>query len=94
MADGLEIGPDKILFQDDYITVRIARFDPQSGRGEVLVDHKREPSGDYYIWVHFKSGDSTRMDYNGANPNNPRPWVINSSHRNDTITKVEAKKIR
>ncbi len=94
MSDGLEIGPDKILFQDDYITVRIARFDPQSGFGEVLVDQKREPSGDYYIWVHFKSGDSTRMDYNGANPNNPRPWVINSSHRNDTITKVEAKKIR
>jgi hypothetical protein len=94
MADGLEIGPDKILFQDDYITVRIARFDPQSGCGEVLVDHKGEPSGDYYIWVHFESCDSTRMDYNGANPNNPRPWVINSSHRNDTITKVEAKKIR
>jgi len=94
MADGLEIGPGKILFQDDYITVSILRFDPESGRAEVLVDHKREPSGEYYIWVHFKSGDSTRMDYNSANPNNPRPWVINSSHRNDTIAKVEAKKIR
>ena len=94
MEDGLEIGPDKILFQDDDITVRIPRFDAQSGRAEVLVDHKREPSGDYYIWVHFKSGDSTRMDYNGANPNNPRPWVLNSSHRNDHITRVEAKNIR
>jgi hypothetical protein len=40
MADGLEIGPDKILFQDDYITVRIARFDTQSGQAEVLVDHQ------------------------------------------------------
>lgn len=94
MADGLEIGPNKILFQDDYITVRIPHFDSQSGQVEVLVDHKQEPSGDYYIWVHFKSGDSSRMDYNGANPNNPRPWVVNSSHRNDTITRVEAKKIR
>jgi hypothetical protein len=94
MADGLKIGPEKILFQDDYIGVRILRFDPRSGRAEVLVDHKREPSGDYYIWVHFESGDSTRLDYKGANPNNPRPWIINSSHQNDTITKVEAKKIR
>lgn len=94
MADGLEIGPNNILFQDDYIVVIIPRFDPHSGLAEVLVDHKREPSGDYYIWVHFQSGDSTRLDYNGANPNNPRPWTINSSHRNDRIAKVEVKKIR
>lgn len=94
MGDGEEIGPNRILYQDDYITVRIPRFDSVSGVGEVLVDHKREPSGDYYIWVHFRSGDSTRLDYSGANPNNPRPWIINSSHVNDRITRVEAKKIR
>jgi hypothetical protein len=94
MAEALEIGPDKVLFQDDFITVTIPHFDTKSGRTEVLVEHKRTPAGDYYIWVHFKSGDSSRMDYNSANPNNPRPWIINSSHRNDTITALEAKKIR
>jgi hypothetical protein len=94
MADGLEVGADKILFEDDNISVVTPRFDTQSGKAEVLLNHKREPGGEYYIWVYFKSGDSTRMDYNAANPNNPRPWVINSSHRNDTITRVEVKKIR
>lgn len=94
MSDELEIGPEKIWFEDDFITVRIPSFDARSGQGEVTVDHKREPSGDYYIWVHFKSGDSIRMDYNGANPNNPKPWPIQCPHKNDKITSVEAKKIR
>lgn len=94
MADAIEIGPDIVLFEDDFIVVTIPRFDARSGVAEVLVDHKRQSPGDYYIWVQFRSGDSTRMDYVGGNPNNPRPWIVNSLHRDDAITGVDVKKIR
>lgn len=93
MPDELEIGSGKVLFQDGFIVITIPSFDSHSGVGQVLIEHKQEPVGNYYIWVYFKSGDSTRLDYNGANPNNPKPWIVNSSHRNDTILRVEAKKI-
>jgi hypothetical protein len=94
MRDSIVIDPKKVLFEDDFIAVRIVAFDPKSGLGNVSIQKKLPQVGFYYITVSYASGDSNRLDYNGENPNNPDPWDINSSHRNDAITKLEAKKAR
>jgi hypothetical protein len=94
MSDGIAIGPNIIQFEDDFIAVRIPSFTPTTGQVQVLFEKKSARVGFYYVTVSFLSGDSSRMDYDGENPNNPEIWEINSSHRHDTIVKLEATKVR
>jgi hypothetical protein len=60
-------------------------------RGSLLVTFE---VGFYYIVIHFSSGDSTRLDYDGENPNIPDSWDVNTTHRFDSIVSVECKNVR
>lgn len=94
MSNGIEIGPNHVHFEDDFIAVRIIGFDPEKGRANVLIERKRKESYFYYVVVKFRSGDSTRIDYDGDNPNIPADYVVRTSHRGDAIASVEAIKVR
>jgi hypothetical protein len=94
MANGIEIGPNIIQFEDDSIEVRVLSFNPDNGLGDIHVQKKTARVGFYYITVHFRSGDSTRLDYDGGNPQIPVGWEIRTSHRNDTIERVDVIKVR
>ena len=94
MSEGIEIGPHKIQFEDEFIAVRVYWFDPRSGQAEIVIEEKQVPSGYYYVHVHFVSGDSTRIDYDGGNPNRLQSWSISTTHRDDAIARVDAKKVR
>jgi hypothetical protein len=91
---GIAIGPNEKQFEDAFIVVRVLSFLPATGEVEVYFEKKVEKVGFYYVTVHFASGDSSRMDYDGENPNNPEVWQINSSHRNDSIIRVDGVKVR
>jgi hypothetical protein len=94
MGDGIRIGPNVIQAEDAYIAVRILSFNPDTGMAELLIDEKVVPIGFYYVFVNFRSGNSTRIDYDGANPNRPNSYTVHTIERGDAIVKVEAKKVR
>jgi hypothetical protein len=94
MTDGIEIGPNVIQFEDESIAVRILDFNPENGHADVHVQKKAARIGFYYITVQFLSGDSTRLDYDGANPNIPISWDVRTSHPNDVIGEVQVRKVR
>ena len=94
MSGAIEIGPNVIQFEDEFILVRILSFTPGTGMAVLLVEEKQTRIGFYYIFVHFKSGDNTRIDYDGANPNRPTSFTVQTSRRDDVIASIEAKKVR
>ena len=94
MSGAIEIGPNVIQFEDEFILVRILSFTPGTGMAVLLVEEKQTRIGFYYIFVHFKSGDNTRIDYDGANPNRPTSFTVQTSSRDDVIASIEAKKAR
>jgi hypothetical protein len=82
------------VFEDEHILLRLMSFDPSSGLCRLAVDEKHSKVGLYYIFVRFGSGDETRIDYDGGNPMRDTRPIANSSHRNDTVTSVNAKRVR
>jgi len=60
----------------------------------LTVDEKHEKVGSYYIWVNFESGDSTRIDYDGGNPQREHYLTVRTTHRNDKIKEIVVKRIR
>ena len=74
--------------------VRIFSFNPSTGMAELLVEEKQPQIGFYYIIVTFESKNSTRIDYDGANPNRPNSYTVNTFQRGDVIKSIEAKKVR
>jgi len=81
-------------FEDDHITVELLNFEPYSGVAQVVVREKHDAVGFYYIWVNFESGNSTRFDYDGGNPN--RVFVLEGRtiERDDKIKEIIVKRIR
>jgi hypothetical protein len=94
MTNGIQIGPNVVQFEDPFIEIRILAFSPFTGLGDLVVEKRQPNVGFYYINISFASGDSVRLDYDGANLNNPDTWELRSSHRNDTIVRVWATKVR
>lgn len=94
MGKGVEVGPHNIQFEDDFIKVWISGFKPHTGEAWVQVEDKHVPSGFYYVTVHFASGNSHRIDYDGANPNRLQEWPVTTMQRNDVLARVEVKKMR
>jgi hypothetical protein len=82
------------VFEDEHILLRLMSFDPSSGFCRLAVDEKDLKVGFYFIFVKFGSGDEARIDYDGGNPMRDTRPIAQSSHRNDTVTSVTAKRVR
>ena len=80
--------------EDDHITVELLDFNSHTGAAQVIVREKHERVGFYYLWVNFNSGDSTRIDYDGGNPNRQRALTINTTHQDDSIKEIIVKRVR
>lgn len=94
MSDAESILAHQTRYGDDHITLRFLGFNPSSRQCQLAVDEKHPNVGFYYIWVTFGSGDETRIDYDGGNPNrNTRP-IAESNHYNDTLKDIRAKRVR
>ena len=93
-ADGQEIYRHQMQFADNHIVVRLISFDPSTGAARLAVDENDNNVGFYYISVHFGSGDSTRIDYDGGNPRRDNRPIAQSTHKNDTLKKIEVKRVR
>jgi hypothetical protein len=94
MSEGKAIYQQQMQFADSHIVVRFIGFDPSSGTARLAVDENHPNVGFYYIWVYFGSGDSTRIDYDGGNHNRDNRPIIRTNHKNDTVTKLEVKRVR
>jgi len=94
MGDGQSIYLSQMQFSDPHIVVRFITFDPSAGTARIGIDENHPNVGFYYIWVHFGSGDNTRIDYDGANPNRDNRPIVKTSHKNDTVAKLEVKRVR
>lgn len=94
MDNEIQVGPNTIQFEDDFIEVRVLSFNPDNGHADIHVQKKTAQVGFYYITVQFRSGDSTRLDYDGGNPSIPVEWDVITSHRNDAIGSIGVIKVR
>jgi len=82
------------VFDDDHMDIELLNFEPYSGVGQLIVREKHNGVGFYYIFVTFESGDSTRIDYDGGNPQRVQFLTVHTTHRNDTIKEIVAKRVR
>jgi hypothetical protein len=94
MNDGEAIFESQKRFQDDRITIRLLDFHAESGRVSIAVDEHRPNVGFYYIWINFQSGDEMRIDYDGGNPMRNTCPIFITSHKNDVLKEIKAKRIR
>jgi hypothetical protein len=86
--------PENPQWSDDHIDARVVEFRARTGEADIAITEKHERVGFYYITVSFVSNDTTRIDYDGANPNrNVRP-VVTTSHRNDEVRAISAVRVR
>jgi hypothetical protein len=86
--------PGNPEWSDDHIHVRVVEFRAPAGEADIAITEKHERVGFYYITVSFVSNDTTRIDYDGANPNrNVRP-VATTNHRNDEVKEIKAVRVR
>ena len=85
---------EQVVFEDEHIAIRLVDFTPHTGAALVAVDEKHQRVGYYYIWVNFESSDSTRFDYDGGNPNRVQTLEARTTHRNDKIKEIVAKRVR
>jgi hypothetical protein len=85
------------MFSDEHITVGVLEFDPKTGKAIIGIEENKaddENVGFYFIWVKFASNDSTRIDYDGGNPHRVKRPPVSTSHRDDSISGIEAKRVR
>lgn len=94
MGDGQSVYLFQTHFADGHIVLRLLGFDPSSRQCRLAVDENHPNVGFYYIWVTFASGDETRIDYDGANPNRNNRPVVESSHINDFLKSIRATRVR
>jgi hypothetical protein len=94
VAEGIGIGPNTVQFEDDFIVIRIFGYDRETGQGDIVIERKQAEVGFYYIYLTFDSGNTNRLDFDGANPNIGEFMDFQATYRNDLIVKVEAKKVR
>src|SRR5258708_6235856 len=83
-----------LAFEDEHITIELLDFNSHTGVVQVIVREKHERVGFYYIWVNFKSGDSSQIDYDGGNPNREQALTIRTTHRDDNIKEMIVKRVR
>jgi hypothetical protein len=94
MNGGINPHPNVILFQDDHLDVTLQDFNAHTGVATVIVRGKHPKVGFYYIWVRFLSGDETRVDFDGNNPNQDWALTIRTTHRDDIVKEIEVKRVR
>lgn len=94
VSEGEAILAHQTQFADSHIAVRLLGFDPSTRIARLAVDEKHGNVGFYHIWVFFGSGDSTRIDYDGGNPNRDNHPFATSNHKNDVLVRIEAKRVR
>lgn len=93
--DGQSVYAFQTHFADGHIVLRLLGFDPTSPRQcRLAIDEDHPNVGFYYIWVTFASGDETRIDYDGGNPNRDNHPVVTSNHVNDGLKSIRAKRVR
>jgi hypothetical protein len=86
--------PNGSYFADDHISVELFDFVPSTGIVQIRVDENHGNVGFYYIWVNFESGDSTRIDYDGANPQREQYNTVRTNHENDKIKEILVERVR
>lgn len=92
--DGKELYEFQKTWEDEHITIRFLGFDPTSGQARLAIDEHHPKVGFYFIWFTFNSGDETRIDYDGGNPNRDMRPVVSTTHRNDVPKGLRAKRVR
>lgn len=86
--------PENLKWSDEHIDVRLVEFRVRTGEADIAITEKHERVGFYYITVSFASNDSTRIDYDGANPQrNVRP-TVRTTHHDDTVKEIKAVRVR
>ncbi len=77
-----------LAYDDEFITVGILGFDPASGEARIKITENQQGVGLYNITVHFMSGNSAVISYDGAIAEQLEEQIVTTSHRNDTIEKI------
>jgi hypothetical protein len=84
----------EIVFEDDYITVRLLAFDPAACQARLAIDEYHSNVGFYHIWIGFGSGAEVCVEHDGSNRRrNIRP-VVQSEHRDDVLKHIAVMRIR
>lgn len=91
---GQEVYAFQTHFSDGHIVLRLLGFDPTSRQCRLAIDEEHPNVGFYYIWVTFSSGDESRFDYDGGNPNRDNHPIATSSHINDGVKNIRATRVR
>jgi hypothetical protein len=84
------------VYQDRHVTITLLAFSGSAKPPEawLAVEEHDANVGFYYINVRFDSGDATRIDYDGGNPNRLREPSASSSHLPDSLKEISALRIR
>jgi len=94
MGEGQSVYLYQTQYADEHIVLRLLGFDPSSRQCRLAIDENHPNVGFYYIWVTFGSGDESRIDYDGGNPNRDTRPRATSNHLNDTLKSIRAKRVR
>ena len=81
-------------WSDGHITVIFKDFDPSTRKAHFRVIEHHADVGFYYIGVYFTSGDATRFDYDGGNPQRPTMLDATTNQRDDSVKGIKVKRVR
>lgn len=94
MTESKHKGTPGLVFDDEYITVGL-EFDSSRGAVKLKILEKQDDIGLYYIDVMFDSGDSVKIQYDGANPaRNRQPLVATTKPNAKGVKMIEVKRAR
>lgn len=89
-----EVTDGEIVFEDDYITVRLLDFDAASCQARLAIDEFHPNVGFYQIWIGFASGAEVCVEHDGGNRRrNIRP-VVQSDEQDDFLKRIVVMRIR
>jgi hypothetical protein len=77
-----------LAYDDEFITVGMLGFDPASGEVRIKITENQHGVGLYNITVHFTSGNSAVISYDGAIAEQPEEQIVTTSHRKDSVEKI------
>lgn len=83
-----------VAYEDEHLTVARLSFNSHKGVAEIVVREKHSDVGFYYITVTFESNNSTRIDYDGGNPNRVFVHTVQTMERNDRMREIKVVRVR
>ncbi|MGA3210366.1 MAG: hypothetical protein ABSD20_03610 [Terriglobales bacterium] len=83
----------EIVFEDDYITLRLLDFDSASCLARLAIDEFHSNVGFYNIWISFASGAEICVEHDGASRRrNLRP-IVQSDRPDDVLERIAVMRI-